>query len=140
MVTTTRKFKGTRAYTNVIKVAFYLVSELVFDQGGEKRIQPILRAINGPIFDEYNCQWLDVIDSYANRLLYIIRLLGRANTGCAVLGPLREKIFWVDDPNEDISQFAANRHSVDTPKDQQSTSILHLVLSVKHLRIAAVLR
>ena len=36
MVTTTRKFKGTRAYTNVIKVAFYLVSELVFDQGGEK--------------------------------------------------------------------------------------------------------
>ena len=28
-----------------------------------------------------------------------------------------------------ISQFAANRHSVDTPKDQQSTSILHLVLS-----------
>ena len=88
MVTTTRGFKGTRAYTNVIKVAFYLVSELVFDQGGEKRIQPILRAINGPIFDEYNCQWLDVIDSYANRLLlYIIRLLGRANTGCAVLGP-----------------------------------------------------
>ena len=36
MVTTTRGFKGTRAYTNVIKVAFYLVSELVFDQGGEK--------------------------------------------------------------------------------------------------------
>ena len=36
MVTTTRKFKGTRAYTNVIKVAFYLVSEFVFDQGGEK--------------------------------------------------------------------------------------------------------
>ena len=32
-----------------------------------------------------------------------------------------------DRPN--ISQFAANRHSVDTPKDQQSTSILHLVLS-----------
>ena len=59
----------------------------------EKRIQPILRAINGPIFDEYNCQWLDVIDSYANRLLYIIRLFRRANTGCAVLGPLQEKIF-----------------------------------------------
>ena len=87
MVTTTRGFKGTRAYTNVIKVAFYLVSELVFDQGGEKRIQPILRAINGPIFDEYNCQWLDVIDSYANRLLYIIRQFRRANTGSAVLGP-----------------------------------------------------
>ena len=51
MVTTTRKFKGTRAYTNVVKVAFYLVSELVFDQGGEKRIQPILRAVNGPIFE-----------------------------------------------------------------------------------------
>ena len=51
MVTATSKFKGTRAYTNVIKVAFYLVSELVFDQGGEKRIQPILRAIDGLIFE-----------------------------------------------------------------------------------------
>ena len=44
MVTTTRKFKGTRAYTNVIKVAFYLVSEFVFDQGGEKTFNLYFRV------------------------------------------------------------------------------------------------